>query len=128
MEIKINIEGFYFNFIIILIVASLFFISGCSLNKNNDSDNVTICVQSQFDSQQLLPDSVSTFTIKVAVSSMLSPKETHIFYQDLFRYMSEKLGYNIEFIQRKTYKEVNDLLIHNNIDLPLICSGGYIEK
>jgi len=66
--------------------------------------------------------------LRVIVSSMISPKETRIYYQDLFTYMSKNLGYNIELLQRKTYKEVNDLLINNKVDFAIICSGAYIDK
>ncbi|VAW26379.1 hypothetical protein MNBD_BACTEROID04-1606 [hydrothermal vent metagenome] len=50
-----------------------------------------------------------------------------MYYQDLFTYMSNNLDYDIEFLQRKTYKEVNDLLINNKVDLAIICSGAYID-
>ncbi len=66
--------------------------------------------------------------LRVIVSSMISPKETRIYYQDLFTYMSKNLDYDIEFLQRKTYKEVNDLLIDNKVDFAIICSGAYIDK
>jgi phosphate/phosphite/phosphonate ABC transporter binding protein len=112
----------------IVVVIGLFFFLGCSFNKNSNDEVVTIDVQNDKNLQSFLKKSDSIPTIKVAVSSMLSPKETHIFYQDLFRYMSKKLGYNIEFIQRKTYQEVNNLLIYSKVDLALICSGAYIEN
>ena len=63
----------------------------------------------------------------VAVSAMISPKETFKYYQDLMAYLSEKMGYDIQFRQRKTYKEVNDMLRDNKLDFAFICSGAYVE-
>jgi len=83
----------------------------------NDNNNVEI---KNNDGKELI--------LTVAVSSMLSPKETLIIYQDLFLYMSKKLGIRVEFVQRKSYHEINDLLIQNRVDLALICSGAYIES
>lgn len=72
------------------------------------------------------PDTLST--LKVAVSSMISPKETFIYYEELINYVSKKNFLPIEFKQRKTYQEVNDLLIRNEVDFAFICSGAYVEK
>lgn len=65
--------------------------------------------------------------LKVAVSAILSPKETYDSYEQVFRYISEKLDRNIEFIQRKTYQEINVMLENGVLDFAFICSGAYIE-
>lgn len=66
--------------------------------------------------------------INVAVSSMISPDETFKFYKELFNYIAIKVGRPINFKQKKTYKEVNDMLLSNKVDIAFICSGAYIEK
>jgi phosphonate transport system substrate-binding protein len=66
-------------------------------------------------------------TLKVAVSAILSPKETYGSYEELFRYISDKLEMDIEFIQRKTYGEINQMLEGGELDFAFICSGAYIE-
>ena len=63
----------------------------------------------------------------VVVAAMLSPKETFIYYEDLFNYISQKFKLKIEFKQRPTYNEVNSLLISNEADIAFICSGAYID-
>jgi phosphonate transport system substrate-binding protein len=65
--------------------------------------------------------------LKVAVSAILSPKETYHSYEQVFRYISEKIGRDIEFIQRKTYHEINEMLEIGALDFAFICSGAYIE-
>lgn len=64
--------------------------------------------------------------IRVAVASMTSPAETMNKYHQLFSYMEARLGKKIVLVQRKTYKEVNDLLKMNRLDLAFICSGAYV--
>jgi phosphonate transport system substrate-binding protein len=64
--------------------------------------------------------------INVAVSTIISPRETFMYYEELFEYISDKLNCRINFKQRKTYAEVNLLLENNEVDLAFICSGAYV--
>jgi len=69
-----------------------------------------------------LPEAV---TFNMAVAAMISPKETFGYYRQLLDYIGEKLGREVQFIQRKTYGEINELLGIGQIDLAFICSGPY---
>jgi phosphate/phosphite/phosphonate ABC transporter binding protein len=104
----------------------IFFNTSCYNNKKSKVLNISILNSN--DTLLNTPPKNSKPTLRVIVSSMISPKETRIYYQDLFTFMSKKLNYSIEFLQRKTYKEVNDLLVNNEVDLAIICSGAYIDK
>ena len=64
--------------------------------------------------------------IYVAVSAIISPKETFHYYNELLDFLSERSGMIIELRQRKTYAEVNDLLSNQLIDVAFICSGAYM--
>jgi phosphonate transport system substrate-binding protein len=64
--------------------------------------------------------------LKVAVAAIISPKETFAYYRQLLEYIGQKLGREIQFIQRKTYGEINELLARGQIDLAFICSGPYV--
>jgi phosphate/phosphite/phosphonate ABC transporter binding protein len=64
-------------------------------------------------------------TLKVAVSAMVSPKETFSTYRNLLDYIGDHLNYKIQLIQRKTYGEINELFLKQQIDLAFICSGPY---
>lgn len=64
--------------------------------------------------------------LRVAVSSILSPKETLTVYQPLLDYLSGQLGYPVVLLQRRTYREVNDLLQNGGADVAFVCSGGYV--
>ncbi len=64
-------------------------------------------------------------SLRVAVGAMVSPKETLSYYQQLLDLMGEALRRRVELVQRKTYREINDLLGKGEIDLAFICSGPY---
>ncbi len=97
-------------------------VSGCG----RDSDAVVIDFSNKVKVEQpgvILTDSE---TLKVAVAAMISPKETVDYYRQLLDYIGKKLGRDVEFVQRKTYGEINELLGIGQIDLAFICSGPYV--
>ena len=105
----------------LLIGLALFF--SCNSNQNvkeiNLQDDKTSVDSTQSSSQQ---------KIYVAISTMISPVETFNLYKDLIDYISSKLGVPIEFKQRKTYSEVNNLLKENKLDFAFICTGAYVQE
>lgn len=64
---------------------------------------------------------------KAAISAMISPKETFVHYQELIDYIETKINHKIELVQRKTYQEVNDLILSGELDFAFICSGAYVD-
>ena len=60
--------------------------------------------------------------LRIAVAAIISPAKSLIFYQDMFDYIGEKLGREVEMVQRKTYAEVNFLLREGLIDAAFVCS------
>lgn len=66
-------------------------------------------------------------SLSIAVSAMISPRETVHFYKELLTFLSEKIGLPIELVQRETYAEVNTLLQNNRLDAAFVCSGAYIQ-
>jgi phosphonate transport system substrate-binding protein len=65
--------------------------------------------------------------LRVAIAAVISPKESFVYYRELFDYMSDKLNMKIEFKQRMSYEEVNGLLDRNLVDIAFICSGAYVD-
>ena len=63
--------------------------------------------------------------MRVAIAAMISPKETFVYYQDILQYLGKRINFEIQLVQRKTYKEVNELFLTGEIDLAFICSGPY---
>jgi phosphonate transport system substrate-binding protein len=82
----------------------------------NFSDTVTVPKAVQNKNKEIL---------RVAVAAMISPKETFAYYRKLLSYIGTKLDRDTILVQRKTYKEINELFPKNEIDLAFICSGPY---
>jgi len=65
--------------------------------------------------------------LRFSVAAVESPRDTYSAYSRLFRRMGEKLGVPVEFVQRRTYREVNDMLVSGSLDAALVCTGGYLD-
>ena len=73
------------------------------------------------------PGIVNDSSVKVAIASVVSPKESYEYYNEMIQYISQKLGGNVKIIQRRSYLEINDLIKNNEIDFAFVCSGAYID-
>lgn len=92
------------------ILLSVFLLLNCNSPEKKETKTTVIDFQENKSTQ--LRDNVNeTQTLKVAVSAIITPRETINYYQDLLNFIATKLNYEIEFKQRKTYEEVNELLI-----------------
>jgi len=63
--------------------------------------------------------------LRVAVGAMVSPRDTYEIYSRLLAHIGSLAGADIEFVQRKTYAEVNEMLHRGELDLAFVCSGPY---
>jgi phosphonate transport system substrate-binding protein len=63
--------------------------------------------------------------LRFAVASMADPLATYEAYVRLFDDLGRALARPYRFVQRGTYREVNDLLLRGELDLAFICSGAY---
>ncbi len=68
-----------------------------------------------------------TDALRIAVGAIISPAKSLIFYEDIFDYIGETLGREVEMVQRKTYAEVNFLLKEGRIDAAFVCSRPYVD-
>lgn len=101
-------------------------ISSCNLGKERESKHVWIDFNDTISSTKNVELDISA-PIKVAIASIISPQETFVQYNNILKYVEEKLNRKVVLIQRKTYKEVNILLKKNEIDFAFICSGAYVH-
>ncbi len=65
--------------------------------------------------------------LRFSVAAMLSPQDTFESYSALFGLLGTRLGDKVEFVQRRTYREVNDLLATGQVDAAIVCTGGFLE-
>ncbi len=108
----------------------VFFISvllvSCGYKQNNNRD-VEIDLSTQSSKSSKIHNQQEKNKLKVAISAIISPQETFHFYNDLLKYVALKTDKEIELKQRKSYKEINDLLEKQLVDLAFICSGAYVS-
>ena len=104
-------------FLLVMVVV----VSGCG----RDSDAVVVDFSKTIAVDRPASQLPEAATFNMAVAAMISPKETFGYYRQLLDYIGEKLGREVQFIQRKTYGEINELLGVGQIDLAFICSGPY---
>jgi phosphonate transport system substrate-binding protein len=67
-----------------------------------------------------------TNKLKIAVGAIISPAKSLVFYEDIFDYIGEKIGREVEMVQRKTYAEVNFLMERGRIHAAFVCSRPYV--
>lgn len=58
---------------------------------------------------------------------MESPQGSYRPHLALFERLGQLLGMKVEPVQRRTYREINDLLAAGQIDVALVCTGGYLK-
>ncbi len=105
--------------LIILIFLGLI-ISGC-IEKQDASEKINLSIVQE-------PDVIKNDpSIKVAIASVISPKESYEYYDEMVRYISKKLGMPVKIVQKRSYQEVNDLIKNDEIDFAFVCSGAYID-
>jgi phosphonate transport system substrate-binding protein len=108
-----------------LFVLFILFVSGCTA----DGDSRQVDFTKTIEVARPETSDPGRGHLKVAVAAMVSPKETFVHYKELLEYLGEKLNREVELVQRKTYSEINELLLKGEIDLAFLCSGPYaMEK
>jgi phosphonate transport system substrate-binding protein len=105
-----------------LLFVVLIGLTGCG----RDSDAVVVDFSKTVAVDRPISSVPESAQLKVAVAAIISPKETFAYYRQLLDYIGQKLGREIQFIQRKTYGEINELLAKGQIDMAFICSGPYV--
>jgi phosphonate transport system substrate-binding protein len=96
-------------------------VGGCS----RDPDQATVDFSKTLPVARPTPSAGEAGALRGAVAAMISPRETFILYRQLLAYLAKNSGKDLEFVQRKTYEEINELLGKGEVDLAFICSGPY---
>lgn len=65
--------------------------------------------------------------LRFSVAAIQSPQDTFSTYSRFFTRMGQLLGADVRFVQRRTYVEVDDMLIAGQLDAALVCTGGYLD-
>jgi len=58
---------------------------------------------------------------------MITPEEGYAYYKRLLDYLGRNLGMKVNFVEKRTYAEVNTLLKSGKIDVAFVCGGPYVD-
>lgn len=108
----------------ILFLFCLQWLVGCTGKKQEQSIIV------DFSKPDLTVDTHSKDTVphlRVAIAAIISPEESYIYYEEMMSYISAQIRRPIQYVQKKTYSEINDQIMNGSIDLAFICTGAYAE-
>jgi phosphonate transport system substrate-binding protein len=72
-------------------------------------------------------DHQSERPIRIAVGGMITPREGFVYYRGFLDYIGKKLNRQVDFIDRESYREINQLLRSGNVDAAFVCSGPYVD-
>lgn len=78
-------------------------------------------------SQATAPAAGQKVPLRIAVAPVISPRESFKLYPPLLDYISRKLGRPVEFIQRRTYAEINELVRYGHADVAFVCDYAFVE-
>ena len=92
--------------------------------RSNSSTNQIIF--SEFEKQSTDIKEVKKEPIRLAISSVLSPTDTIIYYREIANYIGKKLNQPAILIQRRSYNEISNLMINGGADIALLPTGAYI--
>ena len=106
----------------LVIATAMFFLQACG----SETDIRVVDFSKTVVVEQPGKQTTDNPSLRVAVAAMISPKDTFVYYRQLLDYIGRNLGREVQFIQRKTYGEINELLGAGRIDLAFICSGPYV--
>lgn len=62
----------------------------------------------------------------IGIGAMLGPEETYESHAELMRYVARAVGFEADIVQRRTYQEMNRLLMEEEVDIAFICTGAYV--
>lgn len=65
--------------------------------------------------------------VRIAVGGMITPKEGVVYYRDLLRYIQDKIGKKIKYVDRDSYAEINEMLKTGKLEAAFVCSGPYAD-
>jgi len=119
---RMKIKRIEYFFLLFFIPFLLFSFIGCE----TQSETPVKISLSSVDQEEPANKKEKKETLRIAISAVISPKETFFLYKNLLDYISKKIGLEVELIQRETYEEVNNLVKDNALDLAFVCSGAYI--
>lgn len=77
--------------------------------------------------QPAMAPSTDARPVRFAVGGMITPKEGMGYYRDFLRYIQEKIGTKVAYVDREGYAEINEMLKNGQLEAAFVCSGPYVD-
>ena len=65
--------------------------------------------------------------LRIAVGGMITPKAGYGYYRQFLDYVGEKVGMQVDLVDRENYAEINKLVNTSDVDVAFVCGGPYVE-
>lgn len=108
---------------ILLLLLFLFTLGGCS-NRTSYSGSISFADTENLPQIRNIKSNPQQ-PLRIAISTVLSPTDTIVYYRAIANYLGEKLGHPVILLQRKSYAEVALLLVNGGADMAFLSSGAY---
>ncbi len=109
----------------IFFIACLLAVAGITNCNHKDGPKEVSLVKRETTAEPMEKDSEKH--IRIAVGGMITPKEGLAYYRHFLDYIEEKLGKEVDFVDRDDYAEINDMLRTGELDAAFVCSGPYVD-
>lgn len=101
-----------------MLAALVWFLAGCS----RDPPDLKVDMGRRTD----VPAPAKSRSLRLAIGTMLSPRETAQDYRKLADYLETRTGHPVQVVQRRSYAETNALLERGEAEVAFVCTGAYI--
>ena len=118
-DLERDTMGKLFKVIPVLLIITL--LIGCGSNLSTYKIDFSEYEKQPTDSKEDKQD-----PIRLAISSVLSPTDTIIYYRKIANFIGKKLKRPAILIQRRSYNEISNLMINGGADIALLPTGAYI--
>ncbi len=118
-------RGNFLLFTIVTLVGMSFFIAGLSgCEKRKEAKVIKLEEKAPLEVKKRVSEEKP---IRIAVGSMITPKEGFAYYHHLLSYIGEKLGRPAKYIDKDNYEKTNALLKSSEIDVAFVCGRPYVD-
>ncbi len=108
---------------LIVLLMGMMALAGCS--SDGESHSIDLDALPEQSSISATPEGEAD-SLVFAVAAVNSPRSTLDAYQDLARYLGERVGMASKLVGSKTYAEINSLVRSGDATLAIVCTGAYV--
>lgn len=65
--------------------------------------------------------------LRMAVGAMITPREGFVYYRDFLDYIAEEMDVKVEYVDKDSYAEINQMLQNGTLDAAFVCSGPFVD-